>query len=183
METFEDKLERGRVAESLIAKWLMQRGSMVLPVYELERQTGKGPRVFMTGKSLVAPDLLAIKDGTATLIEAKHKTVFSWHRLTLQWQTGIDKHHFEQYCKVREESKLQVYIFFYHNCSTPSEKDRRHDGCPATCPTGLYADTVDSLKGIIAHISDKRGKGGMVFWNHCDLTKVAECTQVEDTPE
>lgn len=81
--TFATQLERGKIGESLIAEWLKRKGYHILPVYEKEISEGKGPQIFTAeGRGLVAPDLLAFKSDKMQWVEAKHKSVFSWHRIT-----------------------------------------------------------------------------------------------------
>jgi hypothetical protein len=44
---FQKRLAFGQIAETAIAQWIMRaRGGVVLPIYEVEHDTGKGPRVF-----------------------------------------------------------------------------------------------------------------------------------------
>ena len=53
--SFQENLHVGQIGESLIAAWLKSRGNSVLPVYEVEIDTGKGPRVFSPSGQIVAP--------------------------------------------------------------------------------------------------------------------------------
>ena len=48
------------MGESLIARWFRERGYNILPVYETELNTGKGPRVFAAQCEIVAPDLIRL---------------------------------------------------------------------------------------------------------------------------
>ena len=98
MGSFGSNLAFGQIAETAISKWFIKRGYLVLPVYEKEIDTGKGPRVFSTEGEYVAPDLFVIKNERQFYwIEAKHKTVFTWHRITGKWTTGIDRNHYHSY--------------------------------------------------------------------------------------
>lgn len=186
---FERALEFGKVAESLIARFMMARGHAVMPVYEVEKGRGKGPQIFAANAEFVAPDMLVFKsDGGQLFIEAKHKTVFSWHRKTRRWVTGIDLRHYEDYRHVARMTQLPVWLMFYHGCDRPDERDIRH-GCPPRCPTGLFAGEIRHLAanenhrspaldhsrdGLIGH-----GASGMVYWAVETLRRIASKDEVE----
>jgi hypothetical protein len=171
--TFEQKLAFGQAAESDIAKWLRGRGHYLLPIYDIEIACGKGPRIFgPNSEQIVAPDFL-VRHGTAGYtcwLEAKHKTVFTWHRKTCQWTTGIDLHHYQNYIKAREVFAVRVMLMFLHSVSTPSAGDIHH-GCPAACPTGLYGGWLDDLRKCESHRHHNHGRYGMVYWAEPKLTK------------
>ena len=114
--TFEDNLAFGRIAESKITRWILDRENTVIPIYTMENEEDyKGPRVLLKDEQIVSPDLLVInKDSSVCWIEAKHKTVFSWHRRTKRWVTGIDAHHYSQYRRVMEIVDWPVWLLFLH---------------------------------------------------------------------
>src|SRR5690554_3978032 len=116
---FSKQLEIGQLGESVIARWCMSRGNSVIPVYEKEIITGKGPRFFSPQGQFVAPDMFILP--SMTFIEAKHKTVFSWHRITGRWCTGIDLNHYEDYQKVQAITGRPVWLLFLHRCSIPDK--------------------------------------------------------------
>src|SRR5258708_21443172 len=59
---FNSQLTRGRIAESQIAQWLMSNeGWIVLPAYEIEIPSGKGPRLFSNNGELITPDMFTMK--------------------------------------------------------------------------------------------------------------------------
>jgi len=180
--SFAEKLAFGKVAEGFIANWLMARGNSVLPVYEIEKSTGKGPQLFGLDASLVAPDMVAFTENGVVWIEAKHKSVFTWHRNTQQWTTGIDLRHYGDYLKVAKTTRLPVWLMFFHNRAEPSDSDRRM-GCPESCPTGLFGGDIfdlvprenhrspalnDNREGIKGH-----GNSGMVYWAASTLKQLA----------
>lgn len=166
---FQNQLAFGQIAETDIARWLLARGNILLPIYDKEISTGKGPRVFFQGGDYIAPDLLIVKGaGGLRWIEAKHKTVFTWHRISKRWTTGIDRHHYKQYLLVRDQVGLPVWLLFLHECSMPSTEDLRR-GCPETCPTGLFGGDLDWLKTIENHQHENHGRTGMVYWAHENL--------------
>lgn len=185
--SFEDKLAVGKVGESLIARYMMSRGNSVLPVYEIEKSHGKGPQLFSASREMVAPDMLVFSNGKAHFIEAKHKTVFTWHRNSQQWTTGIDLRHYGDYLRVAKETKLDVYLLFYHTSATPNSRDVQH-GCPTECPTGLFCGEIfrlvlsenhrslpfDHGRDFVGH-----GKTGMVYWKESALKKIATVEEVE----
>jgi hypothetical protein len=147
------------MGESRIATWLMRRGYSVLPVYEKEINTGKGPQLFSLDKKLIAPDMLAFRGDTVKWIEAKHKSVFSWHRISKKWVTGIDLKHYQDYLQVALRSPWPVWLLFLH------EKDYT-DEWPHNCPTGLYGHELLYLADHENHRHSNWGKGGMVYWAH-----------------
>lgn len=185
--TFEQQLAVGKVAEGLIAQWLMARGNAVLPVYEIEKSCGKGPQLFSREAERVAPDMVVFAANGVTWVEAKHKSVFTWHRNTKQWTTGIDLRHYGDYMHVAKQTRLPVWLMFFHRDNMPSEADRRA-GCPEHCPTGLFGGDLFGLvltenhrapaldlnrDGCVGH-----GRSGMVYWAHKDLRMLASREQV-----
>lgn len=180
--SFAENLRTGRATESLIAKWLMARGAAVMPAYEIELKTGKGPQVFTSAASFVAPDLLVFNDHGIQWVEAKHKTVFTWHRMSQQWTTGIDLRHYADYLRVTQQTKLSVWLLFFHDTEQPAGRDVAH-GCPDTCPTGLFGG---DLFNLVEHESHRtrpldtfrkgekgHGHSGMVYWSVNSLRKIA----------
>jgi len=186
---FERALDVGRVGEGLIAKYMMSRGHSVLPVYEIEKMTGKGPQLFCDDGEYVAPDMLVFTGNGALFIEAKHKSVFSWHRITSRWVTGIDLRHYEHYQRVADRTGMPVWLMFYHRENKPDERDVKH-GCPAECPSGLFCGELSYLtrnenhrsppynvwreSGFVGH-----GNSGMVYWADSVLRRVAERRDID----
>lgn len=166
MTAFANQLAYGRAAESAIARWLRSKGRTVLPVYEKIFDDGKGPQVFTPKDSLVAPDLLVWKDDRATWIEAKHKTAFTWHRITGRWVTGIDLRHYEHYLKVAQSSPWPVWLLFLHEGGHAKDS-------PETSPAGLFGNELLYLSRNVNHKSDKWGRSGMVYWARQTLKKLA----------
>lgn len=188
-KSFNDAYAFGLVAEGQIAQWLVHvQHWNLLPVYEIEIPSGKGPRLLTPNHKLIAPDILAMKyQGRKFLIkwyEAKHKTRFSWYRKSGTWQTGIDLRHYLHYAQVQKETGKEVYVCFLHECSAPSASDLAH-GCPPECPTGLFGQTLDHL---IAHEhhrdswKDERREYPMVYWNEQDLERLATLEEVRTLP-
>jgi hypothetical protein len=175
-ETFAATLARGRVGESAIARWLREaRGCAVLPVYETEIDTGKGPRLLAPRREIVAPDMLGLKGGRVFWIEAKHKGVFSWHRKTGRWTTGIDVHHYYQYLAIAAGWPHPVYLLFLH--TRDSAADRRPLE-PWPCPTGLFGGDIRRLCNAENHRSPEWGRHGMVYWAHDALCRYASLDEV-----
>jgi len=185
--TFADNLAQGRVAEGWIARWIMSRGSSVLPAYEIEYQHFKGPQLFSYECELVAPDMITFTSNGIVWIEAKHKSVFTWHRKTKRWTTGVDLHHYQQYLQVAKNTRLPVWLLFFHRDPQPDPKDAKH-GCPHPCPTGLFGGDISRLKEQENHRSLPKdenregflghGKSGMVYWANETLTKLASKEEV-----
>lgn len=171
MTAFTGQLAFGKVAEGKIAKWLMRRGHSILPVYEQEKHTGKGPQLFAADHSFVAPDMLVFGN-KFFWGEAKHKTVFTWHRKTSRWTTGIDAHHYKDYRMVRECHGLPLWIFFLHESDVPDGRDLKH-GCPDRCPVGLFGEEIETLAEKENHRHENWGRHGMVYWAHESLMELA----------
>lgn len=175
---FESRLAFGQIAETRIAQWIIARGNHVLPIYDVEVDTGKGPRIFGgEDKELVAPDLLVMSRSGVSWIEAKHKTVFTWHRKTKTWTTGIDIRHYEDYLKVDEQTPWPVWLLFLHQSNTPSDIDIPH-GCPDTCPVGLFGDRLSRLAKCENHRHKNWGKWGMVYWAVKSLALLATLEEI-----
>jgi hypothetical protein len=174
--TFAASLAIGQIGESHIARWLRhEKGCAVLPVYEKEIDTGKGPRLFAPHREIVAPDMLVLKHTKIFWVEAKHKGVFSWHRLTGRWTTGIDLNHYHHYLSVAEGWPYPVYLLFLHQ--RESAEDRR-PGEPWPCPTGLFGGEIRWLATRENHRHENWGRHGMVYWAHDTLMKYASIEEV-----
>lgn len=166
--TFAEKLNCGQVGESLIANWLRDRGWSVLPVYEKEIDSGKGPRLFTPGENLIAPDMMAFRIGRedAYWVEAKHKTAFSLYRKTGCWTTGIDLVHYRHYCELDDTYTLPVWLLFLHLGGQAKDS-------PADSPSGLFGREIAKLRKCESHRSDRWGSGGMVYWARESLIQLA----------
>jgi hypothetical protein len=177
---FAANLAFGKIAESLIAKWLIRKGIGVLPVYEKELDHGKGPQLFTNIGSFVAPDICAIKWGEPLWIEAKHKSVFTWYRngRPPRWETGIDLNHWQDYIKATKFSGWQTFLLFLHEESTPDERDRKW-GCPEQCPVGLFGHRISYLIKHVSHTSPNWGRHGMVYWAQSNLLFLASVEEVK----
>lgn len=169
----------GLAAESAIARWLMrQHGYSVLPVYEKVVAEGKGPQLFTPGGEYIAPDLFAFKqqDGRPVVmwIEAKHKTAFTWHRITGRWVTGIDLKHYEHYCMVDDLMPWPVWLLFLHEGGQAKDS-------PADSPSGLFGRRLNELRQCENHRHSNYGRSGMVYWAVESLHKMAMLEELLDT--
>lgn len=174
---FNESLAFGKIGESDIARWLRSRGTSVLPVYEKEIDEGKGPQFFAPNGEYVAPDMFCLPQ--CEWIEAKHKKVFTWHRISGTWQTGIDLRHWEEYKRVQEISKRRVWLFFLHRSNKPDERDLK-GGSPSLCPTGLFGGSLDYLSRHIHHEDARWGRTGMVYWAVDTLQKLALLSEIAE---
>jgi hypothetical protein len=163
---FNQTLQVGRVGESLIATWLRSRGWNVLPVYDIEVQTGKGPSLFSAQCELIAPDMFVFNGLKVRWVEAKHKGAFSWHRTTQRWVTGIDLCHYEHYKQVAEVSNWPVYLMFLHWGGQAKDS-------PPNSPAGLFGHELKYLQEHENHRHPNWGNGGMVYWAHDTLRLLA----------
>jgi hypothetical protein len=175
--TFAQTLQMGKIGESLIAKWFMDRGFSVLPVYELEKDTGKGPQIFRIinkiSDNLIAPDMLIFRAKECYWIEAKHKTAFTDYRKGGgRRQTGIDLRHYKDYCKIDDYSPWPVWLLFLH------KGGQAKDSKPS--PAGLFGNTLEYLREHEDHTSPEWGKSGMVYWNIDDLINLTDDASLFD---
>lgn len=190
---FKESLKHGKVAESKIATWLRSRGGTVLPVYEIEHSRGKGPQVFTPAKELVAPDMLLFnlsRDADKIMfIEAKHKSVFTWHRVSKQWTTGIDLRHYFDYLEVQQQTRIPVWVLFLHRDDVPDVKDLKFQ-CPKNCPVGLFGNSMNYLFRHENHRApyfdpnrngmNGHGTSGMVYWAEKKLRLLASLDEVNN---
>lgn len=187
----------GMLGEGLIAAWLRRvKGRGILPVYELQMDTGKGPGFFAAdGKRYVAPDMLAIKPGDQApviWVEAKHKEVFTWHRKTERWTTGIDRHHYREYLAVVEQVPWPLWLLFLHESEIPDDRDKPY--APGACPVGLFGQDIAKLKCDgpcrggwvhstscpVSHEHDNWGTHGMIYWAVESLRPLANLEEVRE---
>mgnify|MGYP001617754783 CR=1 FL=1 len=181
--SFESYLKVGLQTENWITEWLRHEGSIVLPAYEKEGGDHKGPRLLLPDhKELIVPDLLVLNaDKSVQWFEAKHKTVFSWHRKTKKWVTGIDVKCYDHYLEVEKETGWGVWILFLH---TQDRTNKRNEPWP--CPTGLFGQSLEVLSGKINHkysAYDKYqqtgwGSTGMVYWSVNSLLRICNVEDV-----
>ena len=171
--TFQSSLAFGQVVESLIAKWLIAKECMVLPIYEIEDDKWKGPRVFGAKLEAVAPDMLVFRGkGSLFWCEAKRKTRFAWYRKEQRWQTGIDLNHWKHYQGIAVATGIPVWLFFLHECPKPTQADL-DGGSDDKCPTGLFGNTLEKLS---ADDSSQTwcppGSKGMIYWARRSLLQL-----------
>lgn len=176
---FEERPEYilGNRTENAIGRWLRNKGYAILTVHEIQHDDNRGPRFFTSLGDLVAPDILCFTSKHTIWIECKHKSVFTWHRKTGSWNTGIDLHHYRDYKKVAAASHLPVWLLFLHCRARPDNDDLRR-GCPARCPTGLFGNGIKVLQNHEHHSHPNHGRHGMVYWAPENLKKMAELWEV-----
>ncbi len=166
---FQQSLRFGKAGESLIAQWLISKGYDILPVYEKIIDTGKGPQVFTLKGAYIAPDLLAFSKAKTLWIEAKHKTAFSWHRISQHWVTGIDLRHYKEYCIIEDRGPWPIMLLFLHEGGQAKDS-------PPNSPSGLFGNYLSYLRTHENHRHTNWGTSGMVYWGMADLKKLAEYT-------
>lgn len=168
---FNNYFQIGAAGEALIASWFRSKGYTVLPIYEKTIDTGKGPQLYLPQKELIAPDFFVFKKDSCYWIEAKHKTAFTWHRITGHWVTGIDIKHYEHYLEVNRSTPWPVWLLFLHE-GGQSKDD------PPNSPAGLFGNTLDYLSRHENHRHDNWGKYGMVYWRYEDLILCASLEEI-----
>ena len=166
---FEQQLQFGKVAESAIARWLIKRGAYVSPVYEVIDRKSGGPRLFGNGRNLVTPDMLVFTNNGAVWIEAKHKSAFTWHRITERFVTGIDLNHWRDYLQVAHQTSIDVWLVFNHKGGTAKDSPES--------PRGLFVGDIMKLKDCINHTHENWGRHGMVYWAMESLTRMGDALE------
>lgn len=176
---FDQSLRVGRIGEGYIATWLRSRGYNVLPVYEKELGTGKGPALFSVSGDLIAPDMLVFGSGDnrrVYWIEAKTKSAFTFHRLTGRWTTGIDLRHYYDYLRVSDISPWPVWLLFLQFPGIAKDS-------PEGCPYGLFGRELGYLRYHENHRHSNGGRAGMVYWAHDQLLLIAKLEDVVSVPK
>lgn len=167
MLSFAKQLKFGKIAESYIADYLKDKGYAVLPIYEKEISEGKGPAVFFPDKEVIGTDILAFKGDKVFWIEAKHKTAFSWHRITQRWVTGIDIRHYEDYFLLQDRTRWPVWLLFKHDGGQAKDS-------PPDSPRGLFGNNLKKLAMCENHRHLNWGKSGMVYWAVSNLIRLKD---------
>tara|TARA_Y100001937_G_C7123804_1_gene333902 strand:- start:1543 stop:2142 length:600 start_codon:yes stop_codon:yes gene_type:complete len=179
-QEFKRNLEKGLLGESMIAKWLTFRNGVVLPAYQQEINTGKGPRVYTKDGKLVAPDMVYMHREKGTVwVEAKQKSRFSWYRKKKRWETGIDAHHWSHYQEVSKLSDAPLWLLFLHTVKDPWNHDIPY--LPSTesfCPVGLFG--ISAIKAAKIYRYAPQHAKGMVYWGHEDLSLLASLEEVQE---
>lgn len=169
---FEQNLKYGKIAESVIAGWFRDKGYSVLPIYEKEIGEGKGPAIFFPDAEIIGTDMMVFNQQCNKVywIEAKHKTAFTWHRISSRWVTGIDLKHYHHYQVIANRTIWPVWILFFHEGGQAKDS-------PSESPSGLFGNDLRVLINNENHKfpgKDRNGKNiDMVYWAHDKLHKIA----------
>lgn len=173
---FAEQLHFGKIGEGRIAQWLMARGHSVLPVYEKELHTGKGPVLYSTSAQLIAPDMLCYRGQDVKWVEAKTKSSFTWHRLSQRWVTGIDLRHYQDYLTVAASSPWAIWLLFLH-LDSRGAKDTPPE-LIGKSPVGLFGNDLALLSRCENHRHENWGNSGMVYWAHDVLRLLADIDEI-----
>ena len=190
MTGFDRQLKEGKLGEGAVASWLLHRhadnGAAILPAYEVDGLGFKGPTLYMADRTLITPDLLVLPaGGPVYFAEVKTKTTFTWFRRTATWQTGIDKRHWDDYLRIREQLQIVIVLMFYHRSGESRQQDRAL-GAPSECPSGLYCQTIGKLRKCIDHTGADTGRSNgsvLVYWGIDALEFRAAAAEVEMSQE
>lgn len=175
---FHEALTFGQIGESLIARFLRQKGWMILPIYEKEIDNGKGPRLFLPyghpETELIAPDIQALRNRQVRFFEAKHKSAATYYRIKKRWQTGIDLRHYQDYLKVQAYTQCPVWLLFLQREAAIS--NATSDAPP--CPTGLYGCPITQKISDNGFYMRNGRRYDMVYWAIQDLKSLATLEEV-----
>lgn len=111
MSDFYEKLAYGEEGEKKIASLLLKRGVAVMPLYQFKATTT--PILLNNNRVLTMPDLCCWSKGEGYFVECKRKN--QWVKFKGQFETGLNKHHFDEYKKIKNITGQKVYIFFIHD--------------------------------------------------------------------
>lgn len=162
---FTESLQKGKIGESHIAKYFLNKGFAVLPIYEKEISEGKGPSIFFPDTEIIGTDMLVFKKDKTFWIEAKHKNAFSWHRISEKWVTGIDLKHYAHYQQIAQRTAWPVWLIFYHRGGQAKDS-------PKNSPEGLFGNEIFYLTENENHRHGNWGNSGMVYWAIDKLRKL-----------
>lgn len=147
---FADRLAFGESAEGKVETWVAGFAGVV-PLARLPGGNGQGPTVQTPHGRLLAPDLLAFKDGHVVFLEVKRRTRPDLHRKSGRLVTGIEARDFNRYRQFRAAAGSPVVVVFVHD-----------EGAP-----GFRGDELLNLADRIHHDA-----GAMLFWALDDLPRL-----------
>jgi hypothetical protein len=183
--TFKHQLSVGAAGESIVAAYFQSLGWTIQPVYEKFEQDHKGPRIFGQRRKYVAPDAMLIRyDGTgrprAGYIEVKTKAYWTYHGKSGKFQTGIDKHHCQEYEAVQRDTGIPVTLVFFHTSEQARFEDVKKWACPSIVDdgTGLFLSELSQIART-DDIARGHASKGMAYWNKTDLRRVAAMDQLK----
>lgn len=159
-QSFEAQLAYGQEGEHIVAEWLIDKGTAVVPLYQFTNH-GSAPFVLWDdrGEPIKAtlPDLQCYQNGKAFMAEVKRKRQWWYGEHT---ETGVDIRLWNQYRNVRSKTGAPVYL-----CFLQEEKP----------PTGLFVGEVMELEAK----GPRHWTEGtqLVFFRHEWLKK---CADLED---
>jgi len=135
--TFAEALEFGEEGEEIIARFLVERGCVVSPLYQYEGH-GSAPVLLVHDagrlRKLIHPDLLVVgRERKVLFAEVKRKRRWTGPfpaRRERGRETGFDERLYRHYCEVAERTGIELWLFFLHQ-----EQE----------PTGIYAQRLSVL--------------------------------------
>jgi len=122
---FEEMLAFGQDGEKEIASVLIKNGVSLIPLYQFEHES-KAPFLLSDNETIILPDLTCFSEN-AFFVECKRKN--QWVHFNGRVETGLNVRHYQSYKKVKEITKLNVYLFFKHENEMP----------------GIYYNEIDVL--------------------------------------
>ena len=158
---FQQELARGRAYEVAVTRWLQDCGYYTLPVFDFNG-LGDGFAPHLDGLQadgtpvqLIAPDILACKDGVWTWFEVKLKEQADLHRVSSTLVTGLPLRNWEHYQAVQQATRTSVLIVFVHL----AEGEVRAGNISAMTPHHIHSgSTMD--------------RGGTIFFTYTTLKRV-----------
>jgi len=152
-KNFEKLLKFGQEGEHEVAKYLIEKGVSVLPLYQFNAE--EAPYIVNMNNKLISPDLICFNK-VSFFVEVKTKN--QWVEFKGSLETGLDKRHYLHYLEISKTTNLQVYLFFNHK-----QKE----------PLGIYCCKLeDFTREWDGMYNNVRKSPSMVFYDYSVLTKI-----------
>jgi hypothetical protein len=130
---FKDALAWGQEGEKDVAIKLIERGNLIVPLYQFE--SDHAPILLSNKTNYVLPDIFCINENGFFWVEVKRKN--QWVRWFDGIETGCDYRLYSQYLEITRLTQRPVYVFFKHEEVEPvgiyyvdvRESGRHWNGC------------------------------------------------------
>jgi hypothetical protein len=162
---FQKELARSREYEVAFSRWLeCERGFYTLPVFDCSGPHNKtAPALYGDNRRLVAPDIMACKNGTWSFFEIKLKERADLHRITGDYVTGLPLRNWQHYMEIQRVTRTPVWIVFVHL--------REQE---------VLADDITMMSSHHIHHESTMDNGGTVFFRYSDLRRLMRLERLQE---
>lgn len=115
-KSFEEKLAFGKEGEHEVGEYFMKLGYSLLPLYQFTEDIA--PKIYSEVETIISPDIFISGKEKAFWVEVKTKN--RWINYNRIRETGLNKRHYDEYIKIRHNTKLPVYVVFNHKDDNPT---------------------------------------------------------------